>query len=137
MANDNWVKVLEKAGQKEAKRLAKDAQKKLYDEYEYVLQSFYNEYDPQYYIRHKGGGLYESVAPYYKNPHNATYRGGIRIFSDRMFDDYHDPKNKVLNSFLLGYHGRKELGIYSKINPLKHMYAYKNMLINHYKNLKN
>ena len=103
-------------------------------EYEYVIDRFYNEYSPEHYVRHSdrgmSPGLNKTFKKYYKNPHNTIYYGGIEISEDRMYDDYRDSKEKVLNSFLNGYHGRPSAGIESSLLPYKHMLKYRERLIN-------
>lgn len=102
-------------------------------EYQYVIDRFYSEYDPEYYVRHSERGmkpgLNKTFKKYYKNPHNSIYYGGIEITSDNMYDDYHDSKDKVLSSFLNGYHGRPSVGIESSLLPYKHMLKYREQLI--------
>ena len=104
------------------------------EEYQYVIERFYSEYDPEYYVRHsKRGmkpGLNKTFKKYYKNPHNTIYYGGIEITSDNMYDDYRDPKEKVLSSFLAGYHGRPSAGIESSLLPYKHMLRFREQLVN-------
>ena len=104
------------------------------EEYQYVIERFYSEYDPEYYVRHsKRGmnpGLNKTFKKYYKNPHNTIYYGGIEITSDNMYNDYRDSKEKVLNSFLDGYHGRPSAGIESSLLPYKHMLKFKEHLEN-------
>lgn len=97
-------------------------------EYEYVIERFYGEYNPKYYKRHPG--LNKTFKKYYKNPHNTIYYGGIEITSDNMYNDYRDSKEDVLNSFLAGYHGRPSAGIESSILPYKHMLKFREQLIN-------
>ena len=75
-------------------------------------------------------GLEKTFKKYYKNPHNTIYYGGIEITSDNMYDDYRDSKEKVLSSFLNGYHGRPSAGIESSILPYKHMLKFREQLIN-------
>ena len=103
-------------------------------EYQYVIDRFYGEYNPEYYARHSERGmkpgLEKTFKKYYKNPHNTIYYGGIEITSDNMYDDYHDSKEKVLSSFLNGYHGRPSAGIESSILPYKHMLKFREQLIN-------
>lgn len=103
-------------------------------EYQYIIDRFYHEYNPDYYKRHSERGmqpgLNKTFKKYYKNPHNTIYYGGIEISSDNMYDDYHDSKDAVLSSFLNGYHGRPSLGIESSLLPYKHMLRYKESLIN-------
>ena len=103
-------------------------------EYQYVIERFYSEYDPEYYVRHSERGmkpgLNKTFKKYYKNPHNTIYYGGIEITSDNMYDDYRDSKEKVLSSFLAGYHGRASAGIESSILPYKHMLKFRERLIN-------
>lgn len=103
-------------------------------EYQYVIERFYSEYDPEYYVRHsdKGmmPGLNKTFKKYYKNPHNTIYYGGIEITSENMYDDYRDSKEKVLSSFLDGYHGRPSAGIESSLLPYKHMLKFRERLIN-------
>ena len=103
-------------------------------EYQYVIDRFYSEYNPEYYKRHfdRGmkPGLQKTFKKYYKNPHNTIYYGGIEITSDNMYDDYHDSKDAVLSSFLNGYHGRSSAGIESSLLPYKHMLKFRDNLIN-------
>lgn len=104
------------------------------EEYQYVIERFYSEYNPEYYVRHSERGmkpgLNKTFKKYYKNPHNTIYYGGIEITSDNMYDDYRDSKEKVLNSFLNGYHGRPSVGIESSILPYKHMLKFRERLVN-------
>lgn len=104
------------------------------EEYQYVVERFYSEYDPEYYVRHSGRGmrpgLNKTFKKYYKNPHNTIYYGGIEITSDNMYNDYHDSKEKVLSSFLDGYHGRPSAGIESSLLPYKHMLKFREQLVN-------
>ena len=103
------------------------------EEYQYVIDRFYSEYDPEYYVRHSERGmkpgLNKTFKKYYKNPHNTIYYGGIEITSDNMYDDYRDPKEKVLNSFLNGYHGRPSAHIKSSLLPYKYMLKVRERLI--------
>ena len=103
-------------------------------EYQYVIDRFYNEYDPEYYVRHSERGmkpgLNKTFKKYYKNPHNAIYYGGIEITSDNMYNDYRDSKEKVLSSFLSGYHGRPSAGIESSLLPYRHMLKFREQLVN-------
>ena len=104
------------------------------EEYQYVIERFYSEYDPEYYVRHSQRGmkpgLTKTFKKYYKNPHNTIYYGGIEILADRMYNDYRDSKEKVLSSFLNGYHGRPSAGIESSLLPYKHMLKFRERLIN-------
>lgn len=103
-------------------------------EYQYVIDRFYSEYTPDYYTRHSERGmmpgLNKTFKKYYKNPHSTIYYGGIEITSDNMYDDYRDPKDIVLSSFLNGYHGRPSAGIESSLHPYKHMLKFREHLIN-------
>ena len=103
-------------------------------EYQYVIDRFYSEYDPEYYVRHSERGmkpgLNKTFKKYYKNPHNTIYYGGIEITSDNMYNDYRDPKEKVLSSFLNGYHGRQSAGIESSLLPYRHMLKFRKVLVN-------
>lgn len=104
------------------------------DEYQYVIEKFYSEYNPEYYVRHSERGmmpgLIKTFKKYYKNPHNTIYYGGIEITTDNMYNDYRDSKEKVLSSFLNGYHGRPSAGVESSLLPYKHMLKYREQLIN-------
>lgn len=104
------------------------------EEYQYVIERFYSEYNPEYYVRHSergmNPGLNKTFKKYYKNPHNTIYYGGIEITSDNMYDDYRDSKEKVLSSFLAGYHGRPSAGIESSLLPYKHMLKFREQLVN-------
>ena len=102
-------------------------------EYQYIIDRFYEEYNPEHYKRHSERGmtpgLNKTFKKYYKNPHNTIYYGGIEITSDRMYNDYHDSKEEVLGSFLDGYHGREIVGIKSSLLPYKHMLKFRDSLI--------
>lgn len=104
------------------------------NEYQYVIDKFYSEYDPEYYARHSERGmrpgLNKTFKRVYKNPHNTIYYGGIEIDSERMYDDYRDSKEDVLNSFLEGYHGRPSAGVKSSLLPYKYMIQFRQDLIN-------
>ena len=104
------------------------------EEYQCVIERFYSEYNPEYYVRHSERGmmpgLNKTFKKYYKNPHNTIYYGGIEITSENMYGDYHDSKERVLTSFLDGYHGRPSAGIESSLLPYKHMLKYREHLIN-------
>ena len=110
-------------------------------EYQYVIDRFYSEYDPEYYVRHsKRGmrpGLEKTYRKYYTNKHNSIYYGGIEISPDRMYDDYRDSKEDVLSSFLSGYHGRPSAGIESSLLPYKHMLRFRDQLINALRDMDN
>jgi len=114
--------------------LARKISDEMAQEYQYVIDRFYSEYNPEYYVRHSergmNPGLNKTFRKYYKNPHNTIYYGGIEITSDNMYDDYRDPKEKVLSSFLNGYHGRPSAGIESSILPYKHMLKFREQLVN-------
>ena len=47
-----------------------------------------------------------------------------------MYNDYRDSKEKVLSSFLNGYHGRPSAGIESSLLPYKHMLKFREQLVN-------
>lgn len=102
-------------------------------EYQYVIDRFYGEYDPEHYVRHAdrgmNPGLNKTFRKSYKNPHNTIYYGGIEITSDNMYDDYRDPKERVLSSFLAGYHGRPSAGIKSSLLPYKYMLKFREQLV--------
>lgn len=102
-------------------------------EYQYVIDRFYGEYDPDFYKRHADRGmkpgLIKTFKKHYSNKHGSVYYGGIDIISDKMYDDYHDSKEAVLNSFLMGYHGREKMGIKSSLLPYKYMLKFKKSLI--------
>ena len=114
--------------------LAHQISNKMAEEYQYVIDRFYSEYNPEHYVRHADRGmkpgLQKTFRKYYKNPHNTIYYGGIEISSDDMYDDYHDSKEDVLSSFLSGYHGREIAGIKSSLLPYKHMLTFRNKLYN-------
>ena len=112
--------------------LAHKISDELAQEYQYVIDRFYSEYDPEYYVRHSQRGmkpgLNKTFKKHYKNPHNTIYYGGIEITSDNMYDDYRDPKEKVLSSFLDGYHGRPSAGVKSSLLPYKYMLKFREQL---------
>lgn len=114
--------------------LAHKISDELAQEYQYVIDRFYSEYDPEHYVRHSERGmvpgLNKTFKKYYKNPHNTIYYGGIEITSDNMYNDYRDSKEKVLSSFLNGYHGRPSAGIESSLLPYRHMLKFREHLVN-------
>ena len=125
---------VEKFAHKFSSGLAHKISDAMAEEYQYVIDKFYSEYDPEYYVRHSERGmkpgLNKTYKKYYTNKHNSIYYGGIEISPDRMYDDYRDSKEKVLSSFLDGYHGRPSAGIESSLLPYKHMLRFRNQLIN-------
>lgn len=76
-------------------------------------------------------GLTKTFKRHYKNAHNTIYYGGIEITSEKMYNDYHDSPEIVLNSFLNGYHGRPSMGIESSIEVFNHMLKYRDFLSTH------
>ena len=136
-AKMNFLKDLKNDVSKFAHNFSSNLAHKISDEmakeYQYVIDSFYSEYDPEYYVRHSARGmrpgLEKTYKKYYTNKHNSIYYGGIEISTDRMYDDYRDSKENVLNSFLNGYHGRPSAGIESSLLPYRHMLRFRNQLI--------
>lgn len=134
----NFINTLEDDVKKLSHALSSNLAHKISDEmaqeYQYVIERFYAEYEPESYERHSErgyvSGLTKTFKKYYKNPHNTIYYGGIEIASDNMYDDYHDSPDDVLSSFLDGYHGRASAGIESSILPYKHMLKFRDSLIN-------
>lgn len=129
-ALENDVKML---GHALSSSLAHKISDEMAQEYQYVIDRFYSEYNPEYYKRHSERGmkpgLQKTFKKYYKNPHNTIYYGGIEITSDNMYDDYHDSKDDVLGSFLNGYHGRPSAGIKSSLLPYKYMLKFRDKKI--------
>lgn len=113
--------------------LAHKISDEMVEEYQYIIERFYSEYDPEYYVRHSqrgmAPGLNRTFKKYYKNPHNTIYYGGIEITSDKMYNDYRDSKEDVLNSFLNGYHGRPSARVESSLLPYRHMLKFREQLI--------
>jgi hypothetical protein len=122
-----------------AKELAIEARERLSQEYLNVIENFYKEYEPKYYLRHFNNkydehsllksGLGKTFEKYYKNSHNTSFSGGITISTDNMYSDYSSPQIDVLYSFLSGYHGPAYMGIESSIETYKHMLRYRDWLI--------
>jgi len=121
---------------------ANNASKLIQAEYEYVIMKFYREYKPErerdgrFYVRHhergfKDHGLSRTFKRYYRKPHNTIYYGGIELSIEKMYTDYSDSREDVLNAFLEGYHGHPSNGIYSSIEPYYHMTKYCDVLYNH------
>ena len=67
--------------------LAHKISDEMVQEYQYVIDRFYSEYDPEYYIRHSERsmkpGLNKTFKKYYKNPHN-TFSEATDLFSFRI-----------------------------------------------------
>lgn len=134
----NFIDVLQKDVKMLSHALSSNLAHKISDEmaeeYQYVIERFYSEYDPQHYVRHSERGmrpgLNKTFKKYYKNPHNSIYYGGIEITSENMYNDYRDSKDKVLTSFLDGYHGRPSAGIEASLLPYKHMLKFRELLVN-------
>lgn len=93
-------------------------------EYRLSIENFYNAYEPQQYNR--GYGLYDSFSPYYKNSHGNIFYGGVYISAEKMNDDYHDPKEYVLDVALQGYHGTSAIVTYPA--PLEHILKYRDYI---------
>lgn len=134
----NFINTLEDDVKKLSHALSSNLAHKISDEmaqeYQYVIERFYAEYEPESYERHSARGLMpglnKTFKKYYKNPHNVIYYGGIEIDSEKMYNDYHDSKDEVLDSFLAGYHGRPSAGIESSLMPYQHMLNFRDGLIN-------
>lgn len=128
---ENDIKMLSHAL---SSNLAHKISDEMADEYQYIIERFYGEYKPEHYKRHSARGLMpglnKTFKKYYKNPHNVIYYGGIEIDSEKMYNDYHDSKDEVLDSFLAGYHGRESEDIRSSLLPYQHMLNFRDDLIN-------
>lgn len=138
LSNETKQKLKQRAVD-QARELAIEARERMTQEYLNVIEVFYSEYDPKYYIRHFNNryderslinsGLGRTFEKYYKNSHGNKFSGGISISTDNMYSDYSTPQINVLNSFLNGYHGVTSLGIESSVQPYKHMLRYKDWLV--------
>lgn len=123
-----------------AESLAEQASFLLEDEYNYVIERFYNEFTPEYYVRHaerlQPPGLPKTyVRVYgssYKNYNGSTSDmfGGLELSGINMYQDYNAPPEWVLSSFLNGYHGPPYIGCESSIEPFTHMINYIRFLSN-------
>lgn len=143
LSNATKEKLREQAREK-AKELAIEARERMAQEYLNVIEIFYSEYDPKYYIRHFNNryderslinsGLGRTFEKYYKNSHSNKFSGGISISTDNMYPDYSTSQINVLNSFLNGYHGVASLGIESSVQPYRHMLRYKDWLVAEFSN---
>lgn len=115
-----------------AKNMAKEVQIKFELEYQYVIQRFYSEYNPIVYDRM--GGLYNSYSKYYRNNWNRSFEGGISLSTTGIDVQYETQNRRIdaFESFLDGYHGHPSRGIWSSIQPYRHMIMYRNMLANNW-----
>ncbi len=130
------IKQVEDRVKEETLKLAHKAQDELIKEYRYVINHFYNEYSPKVYKRHASRGMmpgYElSYKKFWQNSHGAlnVVYGGIEISSDNMYSDYDYSAEDVLQSFLDGYHGPHNSGIWSSIKTFDHMIKFRDILAN-------
>lgn len=116
---------LNKYAKNVAKNMAIAVREDIAKQYISLIDTFYKEYEPNYYLR--GYGLYNSFRKYYKNSHDSIYYGGIEISDIKMKDsDYKANKSTVLASFLSGYHGLVSLNIHFATEPEKDILDYRN-----------
>jgi hypothetical protein len=132
-----------------AEKIALDARDKIGRYYLDIIAKFYSTYDPKIYNRHfseryedrylKEEGLGRSFTYLYENRKRdrGYYIGGIHIYPDLM-EDYEEPQEQVLNSFLAGWRGSKywtgNFPHRSGVNPLLDILRYKQKLVKDYNN---
>lgn len=115
---------LNKYAKNVAKNMAIAVKEDIAKRYVYLIDTFYTEYTPEYYVRVHG--LYNSFKKFYKNLHNSVFYGGIEISDTKMLDDnYKAEKATVLASFLSGYHGLVSLNIHFATEPEKDILDYR------------
>ena len=85
--------------------LAGQFRDEMYKEAHFVIEDFYNDYEPIYYNRHYNNFRKNSFKKHYKNPHNSIIRGGIELTPNELDDLYRADKEYVFNLVYLGYHG--------------------------------
>lgn len=130
------IKQVEDKVKEETLKLAKKAQDELVKEYKHVVNMFYSEYSPKSYKRHASRGMtpgYElSYKKFWQNSHGAlgVVYGGVEISPDRMYSDYRESSSAVLQSFLDGYHGPPNAGIWSSVDAYNHMIKFRDILAN-------
>lgn len=74
-----------------------------------AMGAFYGDYSPKKYKRHYYNFMENSFRPYYSNPHNTIFRGGVELTPSAMDSIYDEPVELVFNDvFELGYHGPQE-----------------------------
>ena len=125
---------LKKYAQNVAKYTATAIRDEVAEEFRFVIERFYDDYDPKYYIRQNG--LYRTYSKYYKNSHGSVYYGGIMVSTENMYPGnvtgagskyeygYRGTQEQVLESFYNGFHGVPTLGILSTPSPREHMENY-------------
>lgn len=138
----NHMRDIVRQAQKEADayadKLVRNAKKNISDEYRQTVTDFYEEYDPMKYWRvgnpfSKKDGLYDTADPFYHNTEH-MYGGGITLKDEvevskgQTGDTF--MSEDAFQSFLDGFHGPKQRGIWSHIlpNPYEHMIKLKDML---------
>lgn len=136
-----------------AHSLAENSAKILEDEYNYIIQRFYEEYEPKVYERHEVLGMergmlktYRVVVGHYSSSFNSHYLqtsigtisnkqisdgdyfGGIEFATNDMYSDYIQSQEEVLGSFLSGYHGHPNRRIESAIKTYQHMETFSHIV---------
>ena len=138
--NEAWekaiIKQVEDKVKEETLKLAHKVQDEMIKEYRHVINRFYGEYSPKLYKRHSSRGMapgYElTYKKFWQNSHGAlgVVYGGIEISSENMYNDYNYPAEYVLESFLNGFHGPPNSGIWSSIEAYNHMVKFRDILAN-------
>lgn len=123
---DDFKKELQQFGNNIAKNIAITAREELSAEYIRAVDMFYSAYSPQKYKRHYT--LYNSFTKFYRNPHGNRVRGGIEISANGMAEVHHDSSSTVLDTALIGYHGRPKLGIVTSPSIIDHIMRYRDLL---------
>lgn len=112
--NPKTIKKYQTQAENLLKGLAKETSENLENEYLDIIDNFYMEYDPEYYIRHKERGdysergmdrTYEKILEEKRGTEKDSFIGGIRITTKNMYDGYRGTHEQVLRSFLSGFHG--------------------------------
>lgn len=71
-----------------------------------AIGKFYEDYEPDFYIRHYYNFSYKSYKKYYKNNHDSVFTGGIILSPDYMDDIYRGSTELVFELVMeKGYHG--------------------------------
>lgn len=125
--------------------LASIASEKMENEYLDIIDNFYMEYDPIEYVRHHERGTYperglektyEKVLKREEDGTKVTYKGGITISPNNMYDGYRGTHEQVLESFLSGFHGLPTWhGFENKFPPIRSNIIPRREILNYYEKI--
>ena len=70
-----------------------------------AIETFYADYEPEYYDRHYYNFEENSFRRFYHNNRDKIFSGGVELSTDNMEPDYKGTLDQVFTSVYMGFHG--------------------------------